>query len=223
MFVAKEEFLRKAGSGVEQIYNTLSGKQPIALPEFNSHCTALIVIDMVNGFVKEGPLSSDNAMAINKPIARLMQICVTNGMHCVVFADSHTMESPEFEIYPPHCLNGSAQSFPTEEIAKVGGFTLISKSSTNGFLEPAFHQWLEKHREVFNFLVVGCCTDICVQQFALTLKTDFNRRNQPSRVIVPMNLCATYDGIGHSAVLADLMSFYNMHLNGIEVTPKIEY
>ena len=42
-------------------------------------------------------------------------------------------------------------------------------------------------------------------------------------LIVPMNLCATYDGIGHSAVLADLMSFYNMHLNGIEVTPKIEY
>ena len=92
----------------------------------DSHCTALIVIDMVNGFVKEGPLSSDNAMAINKPIARLMQICVTNGMHCVVFADSHTMESPEFEIYPP-------QDVYKRQVVKVKATMVINTIHKKGY------------------------------------------------------------------------------------------
>ena len=83
--------------------------------------------------------------------------------------------------------------------------------------------WLEENGGVSNFLITGCCTDICVLQFALSLKTEFNRRNRASRIIVPMDLSATYDAPGHIADFIDLVSFYNMHTNGIEVTPEIEY
>ena len=50
---------------------------------------------------------------------------------------------------------------------------IIEKNSTNGFfaMDIADYAYLD------NFIVVGCCTDICVYQFVLALKTYFNQNN----------------------------------------------
>lgn len=219
----KEAFLRTGTAGLEEIYTSLSQCAKIPLSSLQPSETALVIVDMINGFVKDGPLASPNALAIQDGIAQLLQACSARGIPCVFFADTHTMDSPEFGAYPVHCLAGDVQSQPTKELLRVGGFTLVPKNSTNGFLEPAFSAWLQQHSAVSTFLVVGCCTDICVQQFALTLKTDCNRRNKASRVIVPMALSSTYDAPGHPSGLIDAVSFYNMQTNGVEVTPEIEF
>ena len=139
----------------------------------------------------------------------------------VFFADTHTGESPEFGSYPVHCLTGTSQSRPVQELEAVGGYTLIPKNSTNGFLEPAFDKWLKEHPEITCFLVVGCCTDICIQQFALTLKTEFNRTNRSSQVVVPVSMTATYDAPGHPAALIELASYLNMQTSGVEIVSDI--
>ena len=48
-------------------------------------------------------------------------------------------------------------------------------------------------------MIVGCCTDICVLQFALSLKGYINQNDLGIEVIVPKNQVATFDAPGHSA------------------------
>lgn len=223
MILPKETYLQEASRNLTELCEQLSARQPLKLDSFEPSSTALIIVDMINGFVKEGPLSSENALKIVPGIAELLKTCSNRGFSCLFFADCHSEKSPEFGAYPVHCLEGTEQCEPVSEIAGAGGYRLIYKNSTNGCQEPEFQKWLGENADISNFIVTGCCTDICVLQFALSLKTEFNRRNRTSRVVVPMNLSATYDAPGHIADFIDLVSFYNMHTNGIEVTPKIEY
>lgn len=219
----RESFLRAAQKNAAEIYDTvLNSSGRVALGELNPKTTALIIVDMVNGFVKKGALSSPNARSINGNIARLLQACNSLNIRAVCFADSHTLQSAEFKSFPVHCLNTTDESRVTDEIA-VGKFKLIYKNSTNAFLEPEFSAWLKENDRVDTFIVTGCCTDLCVSQFALTLKTDFNRRNRKSRVIVPAELSATYDAPCHSSEFMDFVSFYNMLLCGVEVTTNFQY
>jgi nicotinamidase-related amidase len=219
---SEEQFLQISAGRLTELYGAVASSTPVSLSELNPGQTALIIIDMINGFVKKGALSSPNILEINAEVARLLKTCNSRKIKAVCFADCHTKESPEFSSYPVHCLAGTDENCVTSEIA-AGNYTLIQKNSTNGFLEPAFAQWLIDNRGIDTFVVAGCCTDICIQQFALTLKSDFNRRNARSRVIVPVMLSATYDTPGHDATLIDLVSFYNMMTNGVEVTAKFEY
>lgn len=218
----KEQLLQASRRNLVDIYDAVISAKPILLKKLDPQQTALIVVDMINGFVKEGPLSSPNAVAINGQVASLLKTCNSLNIKAICFADCHTNESPEFFTYPVHCLASTVEACVTDEIA-LGDYTLIHKNSTNGFLEPAFAQWLAANPEIDTFVIVGCCTDICVQQFALTIKADFNRRNAKSRVIVPAMLSATFDAPGHDALLIDLVSFYNMTTNGVEVTAKFQY
>lgn len=193
----------------------------IHLSTFDPESSALIVVDMINGFAIEGALSSPNTHSIISPIAQLMSRCQKHGIATLLFADTHSQESPEFQSYPVHCLQGSVESEPVQELYRIGGYDLIAKNSTNGFLEPEFQQWLATHPQITSFIVTGCCTDICVQQFSLALKTEFNRRNLPSRVVVPMELTATYDAPGHPAWITELASYQNMQTSGVEIVTQI--
>ncbi len=223
MILPKEQYLQGTAKNLSELYDQLAAKPRLKLDDFDPSSTALVIVDMINGFVKEGPLSSENALKIVPQITEFLKTCSARGFSCLFFADRHTEKSPEFGAYPVHCLAGTEQCEPVSEIAEAGGYRLIYKNSTNGCQEPEFQRWLEENGGVSNFLITGCCTDICVLQFALSLKTEFNRRNRASRIIVPMDLSATYDAPGHIADFIDLVSFYNMHTNGIEVTPEIEY
>lgn len=72
------------------------------------------------------------------------------------------------------------------------------------------------------FIITGVCTDICVHQFSLTLKTYFNKQNKESRVIVPVNTVETYDLGMHNGDLMNIMALYSMTVNGIEVVAGVE-
>ena len=99
---------------------------------------------------------------------------------------------------------------------------MIFKNSTNGFLEPKFHEWLATHPSVNQFIIVGDCTDICVEQFAITLKTYFNTNNRPSRLIVPIACVETYDLDVHAGDLMNVIALYKMMMNGIEIISHLE-
>ncbi len=206
---------------MQQWFSSVLSAKEIPLSAFKEDSTALVVVDMINGFAVSGALCSANTASIVPQVEQLMQACRRKGIPMVFFADSHSKDSPEFQSYPVHCLAGEEESRPVEVLEQVGGYTLIPKASTNGFLEPAFQQWLKEHPKVDQFIITGCCTDICVQQFALTVKTDFNRRCLPSRVVVPAELTATYDASGHPAALTELASYHNMATSGVEIVSHI--
>ena len=218
----KNDFFNKSVTALDEILEMLQKLPAIKLNDLVVKQTALVIVDMVNGFAREGALQSARVEALIPEIVRLSKACDEFNIKMVAFADCHSNSSPEFEAYPQHCLCGTNEGEIVDEIMEVGGYTLISKNSTNGFHEKEFAYWLEQNRDIDTFIVTGDCTDICIQQFAITLKTWFNSQDKKSRVIVPLNAVETYDLGLHDGDLMNVMALYNMIINGVEVVKKVE-
>ncbi|MBE6759301.1 MAG: cysteine hydrolase [Ruminococcaceae bacterium] len=222
LFAGKGGAGRSAHKALDKIANMLAQLPNLRLEQLVEDNAVLIIVDMINGFVNEGPLASPNVLAINDRIAALAAACAASGIPVAALADCHTLSSPEFGSFPPHCLEGTAETELTDQLRAIGGITRIEKNSTNGMLEPRFKDWLREYGSG-TYIIVGCCTDLCVQQLALTLKTTFNRANATSRVIVPSSCVATYDLGFHDSGLTGIMALYNMMLGGIELCSEITF
>ncbi len=222
MIINKNEFLKKSNETLGEILDMMAGLPAIQLKDLQAENTALIIVDMINGFVREGALASKRAEKAIPAIVELSKACDKMQIIKIAFADSHTSQSPEFGAYPEHCMAGTSESEVVDEIKEIGGYTLIPKNSTNSFHEEEFQKWLKNNNNVYTFIVKGVCTNICVEQFALTLKTYFNKQNRKSRVIVPKNTVETYDLGIHNGDLMNVMALYNMIVNGIEVVAGVE-
>lgn len=218
----KEEFLQDAEETLSIIYDMIKNLKRVSLSKFSANDTVFIIIDMINGFVKKGPLSSNRIYQINEKVADLAQKMAEKRIETLVFADSHAIDNPEFLSYPVHCLTGSDESKLTDEIARKAKYTLIKKNSTNAFLVPEFLEWLSRHEDTKNFIVVGNCTDICVLQFVVTLKAWFHQNNKNVLVTVPAEFVQTYDSDIHHGDFFHLTALYQMILGGIEVVLTIE-
>lgn len=221
--LSKELFLSEAAQNLGEIHELITNLKELNIKSIIPSKTAFIIIDMVNGFVKEGALKSDRIEKLIPKICDFSLKCDELEITKIAFADAHFDSSPEFNSYPVHCLKESFESEIIDEIKKIGGYKLLLKNSTNGFLEEAFMDWLIENPGINNFIISGDCTDICIQQFAITLKAWFNKENKASNVIVPIDLVETYNLFEHNAEVVNAMALYNMLINGVDVVKKIVF
>ncbi|WP_368488205.1 isochorismatase family cysteine hydrolase [Clostridium sp. BJN0013] len=194
------------------------------LGDLKKENTALVVVDMVNGFVHEGVLASPRIKGIIKNIADLNNS--TLGYKKIFFLDEHEEDSIEYKTHGIHCKRGTKECelIPElkENLIDHNNIVMIPKNSTNGFHAPLFKNWLsENENTIENYIVVGCEVDICVINFAVTLKTYFNQKNMDRRIIVPADSVETYDLESHDGDLMKIISLYNMQMNGIEIVDSI--
>lgn len=209
---------------IKNIEAELKGKT-IDLSSLDKDRTALFVVDMVNGFVYSGALSSHRVAAIVEDIVELNKRM--KGYKKVFFLDTHNEDSREFCSFPIHCIKGNQEAELIHELItgdSEGEETFyIEKNSTNGFHAEGFKQWIKKYEDkVDNYIITGCVTDICILQFALTLKSYFNEKNKDKKLIVPVNTVETFDVGAHDGNLINLFALYNMHISGIEIVDKIK-
>lgn len=202
----------------------IKGKD-VNLSDLPKEKTALIVVDMVNGFVHQGALSSQRVTEIISNLVTINER--TNGFKKIFFLDQHDENSVEFKNYAKHCLKDSIESELIKDLREAAATshsntTMISKNSTNGFHAPGFKVWLEENEEkIENYIIVGCEVDICVSHFATTLKTYFNQKNLCRRIIVPVDSVETFDFGVHDGDLMKVISLWEMKSNGIEVVDSI--
>lgn len=180
--------------------------------------TALFIIDVNNGFAKQGSLYSPRVESLIKPI-EIFTKKISNKLNKVIaFTDSHTTKSIELLSYPVHCLENDVESELVDELKSIENLQVLPKNSTNGFfaLENLDFDGID------NIIIVGDCTDICIYQFAITLKSYFNQHNIEKNIVVPMNLVDTYDIPNvHPAEILNLVFFNSMLQNGINVLKEI--
>lgn len=194
---------------------SLNSKPEMSLKDYSNNDTALIVVDVINGFTIVGALSSERVTQIIGKVGKLMRSAIERSIDIVFFADSHTKDSTEFKSFPPHCLINTTESEVVEELKAIGHYTLIEKNSTNGYHAPKFKQYLKDNPNVKNFIVCGDCTDICVLNLCLSLKTAFDQDDKECNVIVPIQCVETFDAPSHSAELMNVMAFKLLETNGI--------
>lgn len=168
----------------------------------------VFVVDMINGFSKEGALSDSYILTIVKDMKGLLE-----KVHPSIFiCDSHDLDAREFDAFPLHCVRYSEESKVIEELQPYAK-TIFYKNSTNAFVCEDMQRFIQNDIQQYrDIVVVGCCTDICIMQFALCLNTYFNQNEMVDhRVVVPINLVETYhiDGVHDSSkwneVACDIM------------------
>jgi nicotinamidase-related amidase len=186
--------------------------------------SVLFIVDMNNGFSKEGALYSKRVEAIIPQVVHAAELFEKSGLPIIATTDRHKEDSVEFRSYPIHCLENTVETEMVDELKKFGDkIKVIPKNSTNSFLEidvkEIIDELIEKGFE--KWVITGCCTDICILQFALTLRTYFNTRNITGEIIVPISAVETYDAPWHNADAMNLFSLYNMKLNGIKIVENL--
>lgn len=188
----------------------------INLEQYNNHKTCLVVVDMVNGFVKSGNMADRQIESIIPVIKKITQIL--NSAKHLYFVDAHEKMCEEFKYFPEHCLLNDVESEIVDELKEDSiQSTIILKNSTNGFLAPEFLNNIDENMNYDQFVITGCCSDICVMQFALTLKTYIHQYDLNKKVIVVADAIETYNGINHGAELFNEMAIQLMMNSGIEV------
>lgn len=198
--------------------------------------TAVLGVDIINGFCTVGPLASPRVQSIVKPISQLFKAAHKHGVRQFVLTqDTHTPDAVEFAHYPPHCVRGTDESVTAPELLKLSfadKFQVIEKNSISSALNTGLDHWLDKHPEIKTFIVVGDCSDLCTYQLAMHMRLRANARQMADvRVIVPADCVQTYDtpvpvakklGIpAHDGDLLHAVFLYSMHSNGIEVVQHI--
>ena len=152
----------------------------------------IIVVDMLNGFAKFGPLSSKN---INAIIPNIKSYLINNEKYDNIFlCDFHSENDIEMKEYPLHCLANTEEAKIVDELVNFVK-EIIDKNSANGI----FYLDLEKISKYDSIEIVGCFTDICVLQLALSLKTYFNKLMIDKDIIVLKDLVSTFDSNVHDA------------------------
>lgn len=166
-----------------------------------------IVVDVLNGFCRQGNLASPRCADAIPRIRQIVQERRAAGDQLVFLADTHDPDDREFEIFPVHCVRGTPEADVVDELTPfLHDATLIRKRRYSGFFETNLDQVLTQAapRQV---TVVGVCTDICV------LHTVADLRNRDFSVVVPAAGVATFDASGHPG---DLTQRYALdHIRGI--------
>lgn len=195
----------------------------------------ILSIDVTNAFCREGNLSSKRVATIIQPITNLMQKAWNLGVKNIILAqDCHTTTAEEFHAYAPHAVCGTSEAEAVDEIKALPFYdqmTIFEKNSIDPSQNTGLDDWIRAHPEVKTYVVVGDCTDLCIYQTAMHLRTFANSRDLDWRILVPANCVDTYDlpvkaareldAAPHNGDLLHNVFLYHMALNAVEVVKEI--
>lgn len=179
----------------------------------------LVVIDMVKGFVDEGTLA---APSIKRVIPRQLELLEEykndeNGLNVFV-RDTHDEDSIEFITFPPHCLRGTAETEVTDDLkAYVDGAADFEKNSTNFMLAPGVMEFFNKLDNLEKVAFVGCLSEVCVKNAAITARNYFDQTNRDVEVGVYEDAIDTFDAPGHEANEVTTQALKDMAANGVKI------
>ena len=180
--------------------------------------TVVLLIDTIRGFHDIGNLANSRMANIIPNIKKLLTDRNEPEIEFILLADCHEEDDKEFEIFPPHCIVGTAETRIIDELSvpffKVRG-TYSSKTTFSSFYETDLEENLLRWNPE-QIIVVGVCTDICVLSIAMDLKA------RGYKVIVPRNCVETYDAPGHPAEKFSGMALEIMKTVDVEVVDSIE-
>ena len=127
---------------------------------------ALIVVDMVNGFVKEGVLHDKSITRVIPRQIELIKEYHNEGQLVIFIQDTHTKKSTEHKRFNGyHCLKGSGEEEVVDELkpfTTLDNTICIPKNNTSFMEALIFREVMEEATNIKEFDIVGCCTDICV-------------------------------------------------------------
>ena len=185
--------------------------------------TALIVVDMVNGFVNEGVLHDKNIRKIVPRQLELLEEAEKKGSLIILVKDTHNKNATEFKRFgnTTHCIQGTSEAELIDELKpfeQKENVITVEKNSTSLMESPEFREIVKQAENLKEVNFVGCCTDICVFNGAMGLANYYDEWNRDVTINVHEDAIATYseDERGEYIESAKLL----MKLQGINLVSK---
>ena len=174
----------------------------------------MFVIDMVNGFVKKGALADPKILRI---VPTIKEVIKSNVGILIEVKECHNMNSMEFKNFPPHCLEGTYEAETCDELKEnLKGSYKFYKNSTSALFSKGLFEFIYKMQPK-EIIIMGCCTDICIMNFAIPLKNLFNELGLDIDIIVYKEAVDTYDSPDHNREEYNEMAFKLMKQSGVMV------
>lgn len=183
----------------------------------------LFVVDMINGFCKNGALADRRILEVVERQKEIIEAYLRDRNSDVIFiVDSHDKNASEFDSFPIHCLRGSIESEIIDELKPfTNGKLIIKKNSTSAIFAPGVLEVINKNRSLKRVEIIGCCTDICISNFAIPLVSYFNQNNRKVDVVVDRDAVSTYDSPNHNSEQYSEMAFKLMQQSGVVLVKKL--
>lgn len=149
----------------------------------------LIVVDMLNGFLKDGKLANPGARWLIPNIVNIVQTKKKEGWKILFLADNHKKNDLEFLAFPEHCVEGTIETCVIDELSEFVTFNnYIPKTRYSGLFKTNLEQLLENEKPE-EIIIVGVYADICI------LYTAAGLRNLDYKVTIPKDCTTTLTGI----------------------------
>jgi hypothetical protein len=185
----------------------------------------LIVVDMVNGFVREGGLHDKRIEAVIPYQKKLLDQYVKDGEMILFIKDCHEMDSVEHDRFGEirHCIKGTTEAEIIDEFQPylpLENVYTLEKNCTSFREAPGFTELMEEMSNIDHFDVVGCCTDICVVNGVVGMMNYFDQNNRRVEVNVHQEGIETYDAPYHDASLYSDAAYLLLAQQGAKVLRK---
>lgn len=222
MFIDEIKVNDSMVNSLKKILESLKESPVRKMEEFNHKETLLLHIDIVEGFLNTGALSSDKVQKILPEVIRYNE--GLTEVEKIFILDDHPEDAVEFKAYPPHCVRGTGENELVPELKPYASHeNTFKKNSTNLFHAKGFLEYMN-NLQVKDILIVGDVTDICVLQGALSLKTYFDEHQKEVTLHLILKGIETFDleVTNHNGDLMNIFSLYNMRQNGINIIKDLK-
>ena len=191
------------------------------MKDMNKIKNLVVNIDMVYGFCVEGALA-DPYIKRTIPFQkqRLEKAQKEEDTAIVFINDCHSDDSVEFEFFPPHCKKGTIECKIVDELEDYSKDALtFEKNSTSGMTDEFtnFLGLIKKCPNLDKVEIQGCCTDLCIMNFAIPLRNYFNEHNMHTDVVIYEETVETFDAPNHKREEYNEWAFKFMKQNGIKI------
>ena len=178
----------------------------------------LVIVDMVNGFIKYGNMADPDINKITPRIKEIVESFIAKKEGIAFIKDTHDESSIEFKKFPPHCIKGSGEEEVIDELKMFENYGLsYEKNSTSTIYAKNFISDIEKMKKLKEVIITGCCTDICILNLAIPLINYFDENNKDINITVYKNMVETYNSDLHDRMEYNSFSFKLMKQAGINI------
>ncbi|MBW2476889.1 MAG: cysteine hydrolase [Deltaproteobacteria bacterium] len=150
---------------------------------------ALVIIDMLNDFVRPGaPLEVPKNREIVPNIQRRIEVARSRQTPVIYVCDAHQPDDPEFSRmgWPPHGVRGTHGARVITELQPGETDPIIEKETYSAFVHTGLDGVLQA-LNVDRLILTGCVTNICI------VFTAYEAVIRGYEVVVPVDCIAEID------------------------------
>lgn len=185
----------------------------------------LIVVDMVNGFVRVGGLHDKYIEHTIERQLELIKEYKQEGELIIFIKDTHEMDSVEHNRFGDikHCIKGTKEAELIDEFKQYendDNVLTFEKNSTSFREAPGFIDTMNEAENIMEFDVVGCCTDICIANGVISTMNYFDQINRKVEVRVHEDAVETF-GLPERREEYSKAAYLLMQQQGAQIVKKL--